>query len=127
MSGILEELQELKLQKKIDKLAKKYKNKKVILYAAGMYFDEIIENFDLSGLNIIGIADKNFDSKTLEHKGFKAFAPSNVKEQNPDIVLICAYDVEKIEDYFEDVLFPQYGKFKYKALLEQSLWECLFG
>jgi ABC-type Fe3+-hydroxamate transport system substrate-binding protein len=127
MSGILEELQELKLQKKIDKLAKKYKNKKIMIYATGRYFDEMISNFDLSNLNIIGVSDKSFNSETQEYKGFKAFDPKDIKAQNPDIVLISAYNSENIEDYFEDVLFPQFGKFKYKALFEQSLWECLFG
>lgn len=127
MSGILEELQELKLQKKIDKLAKKYKNKKVMLYGAGIYFDEMVANFDLSGLNIIGISDMRFDQNSTDYKGFKAFSPDNIKEQNPDIVVICACNSDDIEDYFEDVLFPQYGKFKTKAILEPSIWECLFG
>jgi len=126
MDIISEELNKLKLQKKIDKLVKKYKNKKVMLYGAGRYFDAISENFDLSGFNIIGISDSRFDSNTLEYKGFKTFAPAKIKEQNPDIVLICNYDAEVIEDYFEDFLFPQYGKFKYKSILEASIWECLF-
>ena len=98
-----------------------------MLYGAGIYFDEIIENFDLSGLNIIGLADKNFDSNTIQHKGFKAFSPKEITAQKPDIVIICAYNSDVIEDYFDDILFPQYGKFKCKPILEPSIWEFLFG
>jgi hypothetical protein len=126
-NGILEELNDLKLQKKIDKLVKKYKNKKVILYGAGSYFDVILENFDLSGLNIIGISDKKFHSEITDYKGFKAFSPKDIKKQNPALVIICNYNPEIVENYFEDCLFPEQGKFKYKALLELSFWEYLLG
>ena len=52
-------------QKQIDKLAKKFKNKKVVIYGAGIYFQIIKNNFDISKLNIIGIADKKFEYDIL--------------------------------------------------------------
>ena len=53
----LEELKTANFQKRIDDLAKKYKNNRIILYAAGILMDVIAENFDLSALNIIAISD----------------------------------------------------------------------
>ena len=51
---------DINAEKQIEKISKKYKNKKIILYGMGEYFDEIQENFDLSKLNIVGVCDLKF-------------------------------------------------------------------
>ena len=40
-----------------------YKNKKIVLYGAGQFCNCVFENYDLSKLNIIAIADARFEDK----------------------------------------------------------------
>ena len=40
-------LQEINAQKQIDKIAKKYKGKKVLIYGAGTFFDLICKKYDI--------------------------------------------------------------------------------
>ena len=56
--NILDYLKAVHAQRQINKLARKYKNKKIVIYGAGEYFQILKNNFDLSNLNIVGIADK---------------------------------------------------------------------
>ena len=53
-------------QKYVDKLSKKLKNKKVLLYGAGLTANVLLENYDFSKLNIIGICDKKFETENRE-------------------------------------------------------------
>ena len=62
MADILTYFKEVNAQKQINKLARKYKNKKIVIYGAGEYFRILKENYDLSKLNIVGIADKKFET-----------------------------------------------------------------
>ena len=47
-------------QKQIDKLSKKLKNKKLVIYGAGDFAKVLFENYDLSKLNILAVSDKKF-------------------------------------------------------------------
>lgn len=51
----LEMLKKINFAKHLKKLERKYKNKKILLYGMNEEFFTIIQNFDLSYLNIIGI------------------------------------------------------------------------
>ncbi len=57
--GEFDYLKNIDIQKKIDKYTKKYKGKKVVIYGAGKLSDYIFQNYDLSKLNIVAVADKN--------------------------------------------------------------------
>ena len=89
-------------QKQIDKLAKKYKNKKIVIYGAGEYFDLIRENYDLSELNIVGISDIKFDTdKSLNKTNYNALAPDELKTYDFDVLVIALrnyYNIMKILD-----------------------------
>jgi len=117
---ILKYLEEIKFQKRVDQLLKKYKNKKVMIYGAGVFFDTIWENYNLKSLDIIGISDIKFDDNG-EYKGFKTFAPESIKSQNSDVVILMLYQSDVVEDYFFDELFPECGKFKYEPVIKTSL------
>ena len=68
-------------QRQINKLARKYKNKKIVIYGAGEYFQILKNNFDLSKLNIVGIADKKFEtSKDSNPTPYLALAPEELKD-----------------------------------------------
>ena len=98
-SDWVEYLTKIKEQEYIDKLAKKLKNKKILLYGAGLVFDVLKENFDLTKLNIIGISDKKFetiDKNISEYKGFKVIKRDEIKEQEFDTILFTMKLYKKI-------------------------------
>jgi hypothetical protein len=106
-------------QKRIDTLAKKYKNKKVIIYGASMIFDAIERAFNISGLNIVGIADMRFADGDY-YKGYKTYGAFTFMETKPDIVLIVMKESDIAENFFEDAIIPNYGRFKYEPLIKDS-------
>ncbi|MBN1183736.1 MAG: hypothetical protein JXB49_15700 [Bacteroidales bacterium] len=112
-------LKEIDIQNKIDRLAKKYKNKKVVIYAIGILCQSIFENYDLSDLNIVAVSDKKFIEKQI-YKGIKAFPPEEILAENPDIVLIGIRITKSIITFFERELFQEVGKFKYDSLISEK-------
>lgn len=75
-------------QKYLDKLAKKLKNKKIIIYGAGLVSNLIYNNYDLSKLNIVGVADKKFERiQAEEWHGYKAYKPNDILNK-ADVILI---------------------------------------
>lgn len=123
-ANVEEYLLNKKFQKRIDKLAAKYKNKKIMIYGASMTFDVIRKNFDISKLNIIGVADIRFNDGE-EYEGFKTFNSYSFLEEKPDVVLIAMLESEVAEYFFEDALVPKYGDFKYEPLIKLSFFESL--
>ena len=89
-------------QRQINKLARKYKNKKIVIYGAGEYFQILKNNFDLSKLNIVGIADKKFEtSKDSNPTPYLALAPEELKTFDYDVILVALYDDVSLCDYLE--------------------------
>ena len=125
---IVSYLKKKNFQKRINSLAKKYANKKVMIYGAGMTFEAIKENYDLSKLNIIGIADMKFDNDG-EFMGYKTYAPDSFLKENPDVTLIAMLEPDIAEEFFKEELVPEYGKFNYEALVKMGfldLFKLLF-
>lgn len=125
-NALLKTFKNICLQKKIDKLGKKYKDKKVILYGAGIISDIITTDFDISGLNLIGISDIKFETQLLsDFKGYKVIKPSSLAKEKDAIILIILQEYFRAEDYFKNELFHNYGIFKHDSLLKISLLEFL--
>ena len=102
----------MNIQSKIDNLVKKYKDKKIVLYGAGQFCDDIFQNYDLSGLNIIAIADKKFaDSDNNSFYNLKCIAPNEIQNLDFDIVLISNQDYHYFYPIVSDILL-QCGKKK---------------
>ncbi len=100
--NILAYLKAVHAQRQINKLARKYKNKKIVIYGAGEYFQILKNNFDLSNLNIVGIADKKFEtSKDFNPTQYLALAPEELKEFDLDVILVALYDDTSLCDYLE--------------------------
>lgn len=100
--NILGYLKAVHAQRQINKLARKYKNKKIAIYGAGEYFQILKNNFDLSNLNIVGIADKKFEtSKDSNPTQYLALAPEELKEFDLDVILVALYDDTSLCDYLE--------------------------
>ena len=119
----LSDLYKNKFEKTFPKLIKKLKNKKVLLYGAGVYLEAIKKYFDLSGLNVIGIADRKYSFKTDENEflGYKTYSVDDIKELNPDYVVVSTKKyVDIITDLYENVLKDT--KIKIKPLVKKSFW-----
>ncbi len=118
-ANIEEYLVKTNFQKRIDKLAEKYKNKKIMIYGASVAFDIIKRKFDLSRFNIIGIADQKFNDGA-KYAGYLTYTPYTFFKKNPDIVLIAMIESEVAKCFFEDVLIPEFGCFEYENLISKE-------
>lgn len=88
---------EINVQKQINKLAKKYKNQKIIVYGAGLISRILFQNFDLSCLNIVGVADSKYTKNSTESFwGHKTINPAELKDFDFDVILIAVKEKKKI-------------------------------
>ncbi len=86
----IEYFEKIDEQKYLNKLVKYLRGKKVLLYGAGMVANILLENYNLSGLNIIGIADKRFErTEENEFCGIKTIKPEDIKKEDFDTILFC--------------------------------------
>jgi len=105
----IEYLKEVNTQKYIDQLAKKFKNKRVILYGAGMFAKILFNNYDLSKLNIVGISDKKYESSEEESfNGYKTIKPSELNNTNFDILIFTMKLYKTIEKSLNKQGISQY-------------------
>lgn len=112
-------------QKEIDKIAKQYENKKVVLYGAGLLAGDLIRNYDLSKLNVIGVADIKFKEYAEDkYYEYQKLSPDDLLETDFDLLLITAYDDIKIKNYLKNELFQgEKVNFKIKTLINMNLFE----
>ncbi|MBQ3312050.1 hypothetical protein IJG72_08235 [bacterium] len=114
---------EFKFEKTLPKLVNRLKNKTVVLYGAGVFLELIKKYFDISGLNIVGIADRRFENhyENEEFLGYKVYSPSEIKDVNPDYVLVATkFYINIIEDLYYNTL--KGTKIKIKPLLRKPFW-----
>ncbi len=83
-----------------EKLIKKYKNKRVLLYGAGQYFDKILENHSFKELNIIGISDLRFEQGNEDYyKNYKTIKPSNIKNLDVDVIIVTLVNYPSVKQF----------------------------
>jgi len=114
-------LYQFHFDKTLPKLVKKLKNKKVVLYGAGVFLELIQKYFDLNTLNILAIADKKYEIYNEEKTflGYKTIAPREIQDLKPDYLLISTkYYINIFENLTEDLLKDT--KIKVKPLLKKS-------
>lgn len=122
---------EYNFENNLANLKKKLKNKKIMIYGAGIFFAAIHKYFDLDGLNIIGIADRRFEEHTENEQflGYKVYSPNEIRDVNPDYVLVATkFFIDIIEDLDETVL--KNSKIKIKPLMKKPflvLWKEIWG
>lgn len=120
-----EYLEKKKAQKIIDKFAKKYEGKRIVLYGAGLFAGDLIRNYDFSKLNIIGVADKTFqENNDGDFYGYKKFGPYDLLQEDFDLLLITTYDDTSIRDFIENtIMHAKNAKFEVKTLISLNLFE----
>ena len=107
MDEHLEYLKSVKFANQLKKLNKKMKNKTIIIYGAGILFQKIFDNYDLSNLNIIGISDRKFtlDKEGEAYFGYKIIPLDKIADYNPDCVLVSTQKFMDIIMSFRHNLF----------------------
>lgn len=116
-------LYKLKFEKTLPQLKKRLKGKKIVFYGAGVYLKIIQKYFDLSELNIIGISDRKYELNKEEDSflGYKTIAPSEIKDINPDFVVVATKNyIPIVEDLHYNILHGT--NIKIKALVKKPLW-----
>lgn len=78
------------LKKKINKIIQKYSksNKKIAIRCAGSLTIKLLNEFDLSKLNIVGIFDNDFSLFNTSIKGIKIYPKERIQEFKPDVIII---------------------------------------
>ena len=88
-------------QLKIEKLKKKLKNKRVILYSNGIYFSAFSDFYNLNDyFNVIGVSDIRYETEDIEKfKGFNCIKPSEIKKHQIDAIIITSPNFDTIKKY----------------------------
>lgn len=84
-----------------DKLLEQAKNKRILFYGAGKLAKELIKNFNLSDLNILGIIDSNLDIEGYSLYNYKIFNVKdieNIKNLNANIIVLTMLN-KAVVDY----------------------------
>jgi hypothetical protein len=111
------------LQKRIDQLAKKYKNKKVLVYGAGILASVIFENYNLSALEIVGFADQKFFTTDETFHNIKAVSPYDIGELKPEIILLATYNTGNIKNFIKEEVLASLGKVPVEPIVKKNLRE----
>lgn len=119
-------LQKQKFEENLNKLIKKLKNKTIVLYGAGIFFEVINKHFDLKKLNIIGITDKKYfiheDNEVF--LGYKIYSIDEIKTLKPDFILVTnKFYVDIINDLTYNKL--KNTNIKIKPLVKKTIWTIL--
>ena len=102
-SDFSEYIEEINFKSQYKNLVKKLKNKKVLIYGAGSFFQYICKNYDLSQLNIVGISDLKFseEQEGSDFFGYKIVPFSKIKMHNIDVILLAMQCYTKVCMDFE--------------------------
>ena len=81
----------LKFDRHLEKLKRKLRGKSIALYGAGIMCDYIMDNYDVSGLDVKIVADKKFKvNNPGTYRGFSTIGVQNLKRANVDVILITS-------------------------------------
>ncbi|MDD3237820.1 MAG: glycosyltransferase family 2 protein [Candidatus Gastranaerophilales bacterium] len=88
-------LNSVKIQETINEIANSNKNKKILLYGIGSYGKILIEKFNFSKMNTIGICDKNFLTQE-KYKNWTKYSPQDITRLKPDIIIYLLANTEYV-------------------------------
>ena len=94
-----------------------------MFYGAGVFLELIKKYFDLTGINVIGVADRRFANHEENEKflGYKAYSPDEIANVKPDCVLVATkWYVNIIEELCFKTL--KGTKIKVLPLVRKPLW-----
>lgn len=112
-------LKKRNFKKNLDNLKKKYKNKKILLYGAGILAKVILDNYDLSELNIIAVSDSKFKGNEIFY-GLKTISPDKIQEIKPDIILMNTYLDLLIKEYLNKT-YPEIKRIPKIPIIKKTI------
>ena len=100
MADLLNYLKRKNFAKRLIKLKRQLNNKSVIIYGAGKLFRIIMDNYDLSNLNIIGVCDKSFSTadEATQIFGYSKIALHNLNLYDYDYILVATQNFIQIRN-----------------------------
>lgn len=104
-----------KLSKYIEDITKSIRNERIFIYGAGGHTLDLLNNIDLSKINVCGIIDKNPELENTVAKGIKVYNKNKLKDLRADYIIIssASYEADIFEDlrkeYEEEKLVTIYG------------------
>ena len=103
---LLKYLKDNNAQEQINKLAQELKNKKIVFYGAGEFFELIYKNYDLSNLNIVAISDLKFGNNITDNKIlYSQIAPNKLANFDFDCIVVTLVNYYAIKNYLKtDIL-----------------------
>lgn len=114
----------INLEKIIKKLKRKYKNKKIVIYGAGLYATEVLQKYDLSGLNIVAVTDMKYPIGLNEHQetfqGYKTLNPYDLFNIDFNVIFITILAAEIAEETLENMGLEHLKHFKIVRLQEKK-------
>ena len=94
------------VQVQIDKAAKKYRNKKILIYGTGLLSQKIFQNYDLSLLNIVGIVNIKYGSISNDNfADSRCVELKDVLNKSFDVVLVANEDFRFFRNQLQNYLF----------------------
>jgi len=83
---------------KIARLKTIYKDKKIAFYGAGIFAQELFENFNFSNLNILGCIDNDYGKKGTKIANCEIFFFDEIETLNPDVIVLTVvnHSINKI-------------------------------
>ena len=117
-------LEDVKFENQLKRLNKKLKNKKIIIYGAGTFFEKVLKNYDLSNINIIGVSDSKFapQQEGEFYLNYKIIPFDKILEYEPDYVLISTLKFMNILNDFRNEVFHK-TKIKVLPLVDRPLFD----
>lgn len=102
----LEYLEKVNFSKQLGKLNKKLKNKSIVIYGTGIFFEVLKSNYDMCSLNIIAVSDRKFTNHEQDEEflGYKVCAPEEIASLHPDCVLVATINIVKIMESLENTV-----------------------
>lgn len=118
-------LEKKKAQETIDKLAKNYENKRIVLYGVDLFTGDLFRNYDLSKLNIIGVCDKSFElNSNSKFYDYPKISSQNLIKTEFDVLLITLFDDTESKTFLKKELFKdKTTKFKISTLIKMNIFE----
>lgn len=120
-------LKDYNIQKKIDKFAKKYKNKKILIYGAGKLSDFIFKNYNLSKLNIIAVSDIKYEPSNDElFHGNRCLSPAELAKTEFDVMILFTKSYDVLYSLFVQVFKnPDKKHIKLEWILDETIFDYL--
>lgn len=92
-----------KFEEQLSNLKNELKNKKIIVYGTGKLFQTIIEKYDLSDLDIIGVSDKKYvlEDEGKENFGYKIIPFCKLNMYEADCILLGVQNYLSLQHEFQ--------------------------